>query len=112
LPRTPSRIPAFRCTRGHLFVVQHASCPSCGLPLVATSIQARGTLLLHTTVRVTPSGEPLELGVVRTPAGATTLCRIRGRIRGNGRDAVELVVEEGRFVALGKGGRKANKPTP
>lgn len=96
---------AYRCRNGCLWMYRHEDCPECGAPLAPTRIPDDATIISHTVVRVNPSGTPVALGVARTRAGATTLCVVRGRVRGNGRDRVRLVTVDGNFHALASGSR-------
>jgi hypothetical protein len=73
--------------------------------MIPTRIPSEATIISHTVVRVNPSGAPVRLGVARTTAGATTLCIVHGKLRGNGRDRVRLVSIDGRFHALARGSR-------
>jgi uncharacterized OB-fold protein len=84
-------IDGWRCERGHVHLHAHDGCPECGRRLFPARVAPEATLLVMTTVRVTPTGEPFRLGVAVTRAGhARTLCRVAGRLRENGRDAVVL----------------------
>ena len=103
--RPPRRIPAHRCSNGCLWLYEHLYCPNCRTKLERVDIVSAAVLVSHTTVRVNPTGKPIRLGVARTTAGATTLCIIRGAVRGNGRDRVVLVLRDGRFHALGRSAR-------
>lgn len=100
----PIEIYACRC--GEAFFAARRVCERCGGTLARVRVPPVGTLLSHTIVRVNPTGEPLSLGLVRLVSGASTLCEIRGRVRGNGHDRVVLIPEDGRFVALGAGWRQ------
>ncbi len=93
-------IVAHRCRNGCLWLYEHDDCPDCGGRLVPVRIPNVATVISHTVVRVNPSGAPVNLGVARTTTGATTLCILHGKIRGSGRDRVQLVLSEGRFHAL------------
>ena len=94
------RITAWRCDNGHLWLYGHGECPDCGCPLSDTLIGSDARIVTHTVVRINPTGRPIHLGVAKTAAGATTLCIITGRIRGNGHDRVRLVLRDGRYHAL------------
>jgi len=100
---------AYRCGNGCLWLYHHDDCPECGNLLVPTRIPNRATVIAHTVVRVNPSGSPVHLGIAKTNSGATTLCILRGQIRGNGRDRVRLVAIDGRFHALARGFRHSGK---
>lgn len=91
---------AHRCGNGCLWLYAHEDCPDCGGRLSPTRIPSDATVISHTVVRVNPSGAPVQLGVARTTTGATTLCIVHGKIRGNGRDRVRLLSIEGRIHAL------------
>jgi len=85
------RLTAWRCDAGHLHLHADDVCGACGAPLRVTSISPQATLLVTTTVRVSPSGAPYRLGLAVTVCGrARTLCRIEGRVRETGYDAVVL----------------------
>jgi uncharacterized OB-fold protein len=109
--RNPGRrIEAHRCRAGHVFLYGHGVCPTCGQLLSRMFIPAAAVLTAYTTVRVNPSGVPIRLGIARTRCGASTLCIVKGAIRGNGRDRVMLVKMNGRFHALGRGTRLIADP--
>jgi uncharacterized OB-fold protein len=93
-------VTGWRCADGHLWLYEHGECPECGGPLSAASIRSEARIVTHTVVRVNPTGVPIRLGVAVTHAGASTLCIIRGRLRGNGRDRARLVNRGGKFHAL------------
>lgn len=95
------RIVAGRCPEGSLYLHEHGACPVCGGPLTPVRIRSRAILVSHTTVRVSPTGEPYRLGVAVAVGGAATLCVVEGRIRGNGRDRVTLELRNGRYHAVG-----------
>ncbi|MGD8415263.1 MAG: hypothetical protein PVF33_13570 [Candidatus Latescibacterota bacterium] len=96
---------AFRCGNGCIWLYPHDDCPDCGVRLVPTRIPNEAQVIAHTVVRVNPSGKPVHLGVAKTTSGASTLCVLRGRIRGNGRDRVRLITVDGRIHALARGHR-------
>lgn len=103
---------AWYCRNGHRWLYRHNHCPECGEPLAETSIASGARLVSHTVVRVNPTGRPIHLGIAETVSGATTLCIVTGRIRGNGRDRVRLVLHDGRYHALATGSRLDNdRPT-
>lgn len=82
---------AWRCEHGHVFLHPHHRCPSCGARLRAARVSPAARLLLSTTVRINPTGEPFVLGIAETESGrARTLCRVEGAVRGTGHDAVIL----------------------
>jgi uncharacterized OB-fold protein len=93
-------ITGWRCRDGHLWLYDHDECPECGGRLAEVSTRSEATIVTHTVVRVNPTGVPIRLGVAVTTTGASTLCIIRGRLRGNGRDRARLMVRGGRFHAL------------
>jgi uncharacterized OB-fold protein len=95
------RIVARRCPEGTLYLHEHGACPVCGGALTPVRIPSRAILVSHTTVRVSPTGEPYRLGVAVAAGGAATLCVVEGRIRGNGRDRVTLELRDGRYHAVG-----------
>jgi uncharacterized OB-fold protein len=105
------QIIAWFCRNGHRWLYGHNNCPDCGEPLAETLIASDARLISHTVVRVNPTGRPIRLGVAETASGATTLCIITGRIRGNGRDHVRLVLRDGRYHALASGSRLENSRT-
>ena len=99
---------AWRCHAGHVYLHPHAACPVCGRSLRATRVPPVATLLLITTVRVSPAGSPFDLGLAVTVAGrARTLCRVEGRVRGTGRDSVLLERHGATIVARPARGRRA-----
>ena len=64
-------------------------------------------LVLVTTVRVNPFGAPFRLGVAVMRAGKTrVLCRVEGRVRGNGNDRVILEERNGVVTARRARGRR------
>jgi hypothetical protein len=65
-----------------------------------------GVLITHTRMEVTPSGKPLQLGIVRRRGGARTLCRIIGSVRGQGNDRVWLFRLGGIYYAIGRSSRR------
>jgi hypothetical protein len=66
----------------------------------AARVAPDATLLLLTTVRVSPWGAPFRLGLAVTVCGrARTLCHVEGRVRGSGSDAVVLERRGDVFVA-------------
>jgi uncharacterized OB-fold protein len=88
--RTP-KLEAWRCERGHVYLHPHDACPECGARLRGSRVSPEATLLLVTTVRVTPDGSPFALGLAVTVCGrARTVCRVQGAVRGSGSDAVVL----------------------
>ena len=101
-------ITAHRCGNGCLWLYRHDDCPACGGRLTATRSPSDAVVISNTVVRVNPTGAPIHLGVAKSSTGATTLCIVHGRIRGNGRDRVRLVSIEGRFHALAPGSRLDN----
>lgn len=103
--RAPRYITAYRCVLGCLWLHEHEDCPNCGGRLVPVRTPSEAVVISHTVVRVNPTGSPIHLGVARTASGTTTLCIIHGRIRGNGRDRVQLVMRSGRYHALARGAR-------
>jgi uncharacterized OB-fold protein len=87
---------------------EHDDCPNCGGRLAPARIINEAIVISHTVVRVNPTGSPIHLGVARTDAGATTLCVIHGKLRGNGHDRVRLVLRDGRYHALARGARSCD----
>lgn len=108
--RPGRHVTAYRCPNGTTWLHEHDVCPCCERGLNRVRIPAEATLFSHTTVRVTPDGAPVRLGVAVTASGATTLCIIDGNIRGNGRDRVRLIFRDGKFYALGRGARLTRRP--
>ena len=99
------KIAAWRCPGGHLWLYEHETCPDCGEPMTRTRTVAAARLVTSTVVRVNPTGKPIHLGVARSAAGATTLCIINGRFRGNGRDRVHLELRGDRYHAVAAASR-------
>ncbi|MDH4035879.1 MAG: hypothetical protein OEX18_01745 [Candidatus Krumholzibacteria bacterium] len=94
------RLVAWRCPRGHVQLHGAPACPACGERLRPARLSPDARLIATTTVRVNPQGRPFVLGIAVTRCGrARTLCVVRTRIRGNGRDAVRLCNEDGVVVA-------------
>jgi uncharacterized OB-fold protein len=102
-------VEAHRCPEGCIWMHRHERCPRCGGPLRRTRVPNEAVLVSHTIIRVNPTGTPIELGLAVTRCGAATLCIVEGKIRGNGRDRVRLVFEDGRFHALA---RQSRLPKP
>ncbi|MCH7549224.1 MAG: hypothetical protein IH969_06800 [Candidatus Krumholzibacteriota bacterium] len=99
--RAGAWLEGWSCRRGHAFLYSHECCPACGAELSPRRLRAHATLRSCTTVRVNPDGDPYRIGIAVTEQGARTLCMVEGKIRGNGRDRVQLVLREGRYVARG-----------
>ena len=98
------RLEARCCARGHLTLQPDPACTVCGERMRSVCIRPEATLELVTTVRVNPTGQPYQLGVAITRAGrARTLCRVEGRVRGLGNDAV--VLERRGDVLIARPGR-------
>jgi uncharacterized OB-fold protein len=95
-----TRLEAWCCPRGHVYLHAHGACPDCGAALRPTRLSPHATLLLATTVRVSPSAAPFQLGLAITVCGrARTLCHVEGRVRGSGSDAVILERRNDTLVA-------------
>jgi uncharacterized OB-fold protein len=93
-------ITAYRCPLGCLFLYRHQRCPNCSGLLLDVRLPGDAVLLTHTTVHVTPTGQPVRLGIAEVRRGLRTLCIVEGGVRGNGRDRVQLVVRDGRYIAV------------
>jgi uncharacterized OB-fold protein len=94
------RIEARRCRLGHVSLQSDPACLRCGEPMQPVRIRASAVLELVTVVRVNPSGQPYQLGVAVTRAGrARTLCRVEGKVRGAGNDAVVLERRDDLIIA-------------
>ena len=98
----PAALDVFACPAGHIFLHRSDACPACGAPFRTRRVPPYATLVLQTTVRVNPGGEPFRLGIAVTRCGrARTLCRLEGSLRGSGHDPVILVRRGDGFVARG-----------
>lgn len=105
--RAPKRLCGSRCERGHVHAPQSSVCPECGARATPTRLSHDATLVLVTTVRVNPSGDPFRLGVAVTRCGrARVLCRVEGVVRGSGRDRVTLEENDGVVAARGRRTRR------
>lgn len=90
-----------RCGEGHAFFYPHGQCPVCG---AATHTAARGpaaTIISHTIVRVSPSGQAFRLGLAEISCGAKTLCIIDDGVELNAIDTggVLLYLTDGLYHA-------------
>jgi uncharacterized OB-fold protein len=100
-----ARIAAYRCTGGHVFLHAHDRCPVCKGKLEPGFASASAVLIVHTTVYINPTGIPVTLGIARTRCKAQTLCIVKSKIRGNGRDRVVLFKLDNRYYAVKRAGR-------
>ena len=105
-PKRPPRLFLYRCVTGHVYFNRHSQCPECGEKLLPAGTIGRGVLLTLTRMAVTPSSEPLQLGIVQWRGGARTLCRIIGAVRGQGNDPVWLIQIDGIYHAFGRSSRR------
>jgi len=98
-----SRLQAWRCALGHVTLQRDPACPTCGASLGEMHIAPHAVLELVTTVRVNPSGEPYQLGIVVTRSGrARTICRVEGAVRALGHDPVVLERRGDMIIAHGR----------
>jgi hypothetical protein len=97
------RLQAWCCANSHLTLQHDDACTTCGARLHEVHIAPDATLELVTTVRVNPTGEPYQLGIVITRAErARTICRVEGAVRGLGHDRVVLERRGEMIVAVGR----------
>ncbi len=77
------RLTIYRCSGGHSFLYPHTACPMCGNATREFESSSHARLVTYTTVRVTPTGQQLQLGLAQTEDGAKTLCIIDEDVEGD-----------------------------
>jgi len=92
----------FKCGNSHTFFYPHNVCPECGNELIEIKSPNDAVLVSRTTVRVSPTGSPFELGLARVESGAKTLCIIEEGYGDTDTDEVVLFKKNGLFHASGK----------
>ena len=97
------RLQAWSGVNGHRTLQKDPACTICGAPLHEFLMVSDAVLELVTTVRVSSSGEPFQLGIAVTRAGRVrTICRVEGSVRALGLDSVVLERRGDMIVAHGR----------
>jgi uncharacterized OB-fold protein len=85
----------YRCGGSHFFFFPHEICPVCGAKLEGFESSPDGVLVSHTTVWVSPTGAPFNLGLARVACGAQTLCIVDGELGADPGEKIVVFVKGG-----------------